>query len=222
MKAGLLPRLTANVVPVYLEATPHGTEERLLHALRRTCQALPEELGLRESMAWLRVRSATAEPKNYLIVIDQFEQWLHARSGERSEELVQALRQCDGRCVRCLISVRDDFWMAITRFLRDLDVRIVEGKNSAAVDLFDEAHARRVLIQFGVAYGRLPAHQADISPEQHRFLDRSVAQLARAGRCDRAGTIEPVLRDVSQPALDGLVAIVCGRRARNRRGVSRR
>ena len=34
-----------------------------------------------------------------LIVLDQFEQWLHARRGEQDTQLVQALRHCDGgRC----------------------------------------------------------------------------------------------------------------------------
>ena len=31
-----------------------------------------------------------------LIVLDQFEQWLHASKEEENTELVQALRQCDG------------------------------------------------------------------------------------------------------------------------------
>ena len=30
------------------------------------------------------------------MVLDQFEQWLHARRSEKIPELVQALRQCDG------------------------------------------------------------------------------------------------------------------------------
>jgi hypothetical protein len=40
--------------------------------------------------------------------------------------------------------VRDDFWMAATRFMHDLEIRLVEGHNSAAVDLFDLRHARHV------------------------------------------------------------------------------
>ena len=38
--------------------------------------------------------------------------------------------------------VRDDFWLAVSRFLRDLETRLVEGQNSALVDLFDLDHAR--------------------------------------------------------------------------------
>jgi len=29
-------------------------------------------------------------------VLDQFEQWLHAKQNDENTELVQALRQCDG------------------------------------------------------------------------------------------------------------------------------
>jgi hypothetical protein len=37
IKAGLLPRLAAHVLPVYVEAAADDTETRLLHALRRRC-----------------------------------------------------------------------------------------------------------------------------------------------------------------------------------------
>ena len=90
-----------------------------------------------------------------LIVLDQFEQWLHAKKEEENTELVQALRQCDGGRVQCVVMVRDDFWLAVTRFMRELEVRLVEGQNSAAVDLFDLDHAEKVLAAFGRAFGRL-------------------------------------------------------------------
>ena len=77
------------------------------------------------------------------IVLDQFEQWLHAQRGEENTELVQAVRQCDGERVQCLLMVRDDFWMAASRFMEELEIRIVQGENAAAVDLFDLRHAGR-------------------------------------------------------------------------------
>ena len=43
-------------------------------------------------------------------MLDQFEQWLHAKKDEENTELVQALRQCDGGRVQCVVMVRDDFW----------------------------------------------------------------------------------------------------------------
>ena len=78
--------------------------------------------------------------------------------------------------------VRDDFWMAATRFMRDLEVRLVEGENSAAVDLFDLLHARRVLTAYGRAYGVLPETSSEVTPEQRAFLEQSVAGLAQDGK----------------------------------------
>jgi formylglycine-generating enzyme required for sulfatase activity len=83
--------------------------------------------------------------------------------------------------VQCLALVRDDFGMAATRFMRDLEVRIVEGHNFATVDLFDTVHARKVLAEFGRAFGRLPTNATEQTPEQERFLDQAVAGLAQDG-----------------------------------------
>src|SRR5262249_18301019 len=107
---------------------------------------------------------------------------LHGRAEGPDCELVQALRQCDGQHLQCLLLVRDDFWMAVTRFLRELEVRLVEGQNSAAADLFDTRHARKVLIAFGQAFGCLPADTAARTAEHERFLDQAVAGLADEGK----------------------------------------
>ena len=81
-------------------------------------------------------------------MLDQFEQWLHAKRNEENTELVQALRQCDGGRLQCVVMVRDDFWLAVSRFLKAIEVEIVEGRNLALVDLFDPLHARKVLAAF--------------------------------------------------------------------------
>ena len=117
-----------------------------------------------------------------LLVLDQFEQWLFARRSDPDPELVAALRQCDGEHVQAVVMVRDDFWMAATRFMRDLEVRIVEGENSAAVDLFDLLHARRVLAAYGRAYGVLPEKPSELTADQRAFLEQSVAGLAHDGK----------------------------------------
>ncbi len=78
--------------------------------------------------------------------------------------------------------VRDDFWMAATRFMRDLEIRLLEGENSAAVDLFDPDHARKVLVAFGRAFGRLPERAPDTSSDQTEFLKESVHGLAEDGK----------------------------------------
>src|SRR5262249_16048671 len=148
--------LSADVVAAYVETTALDTERRLLNALRKRCPALPTNLGLKETLAALRRGQAIPVGKKVLIVLDQFEQWLHANKGKEDRELVEALRQCDGWRVQCVVMVRDDFWLADSRFLRDLEIRAVEGQNSALIDLFDLDHARKVLAAFGRAFGKLP------------------------------------------------------------------
>ncbi len=182
VKAGLLPRLAPEVVTVYVEATPGDTEIRLLNALRRRLPRLPDHFGLVEALAALRRRQGQPPHAKVLLVLDQFEQWLHGARGEPDALLVQALRQCDGRHLQCLILVRDDFAMAVARFMHELEIPIVEGRNFAAVDLFDFGHARKVLTHFGQAFGCLSDSLADLPREQARFLDEAVAGLAQDGR----------------------------------------
>jgi serine/threonine protein kinase/formylglycine-generating enzyme required for sulfatase activity len=182
VRAGLLPRLAGHVTPVYVEATADETEGRLLRGLRKGCPELPADLGLPEALAGLRRGLSLPPGKKVLIVLDQFEQWLHARREGPDTELVLALRQCDGQHVQCLVLVRDDFWLAVSRFLRDLEVPLAEGQNTALVDLFDALHARKVLAEFGRAFGRLPDNLAEMAPDQERFLGQAVTGLAQGGK----------------------------------------
>ena len=197
VKAGLLPRLAEHVNAVYVEATPLETESRLRKGLRKRLPKLSENLSLAEMLGRLRrvgrpfqadalnisqPGKADVRKQKVVIVLDQFEQWLHGKQTEQSPELVEALRQCDGQHVQCIVMVRDDFWMAATRFMRDLEVRVLEGQNAAAVDLFDLAHARRVLAHFGRAFSQLPENPSATTKDQERFLDEAVAGLAHEGK----------------------------------------
>jgi serine/threonine protein kinase len=182
VKAGLLPRLAPTIRVAHVEATPGQTETRLLNAVRRTAPELSQGPGLVDTLAELRRGRAPCPGQKVLLVLDQFEQWLSARQGEEDPELVAALRQCDGEHVQAIVMVRDDFWMAATRFMRDLEIDLVPDRNVAAVDLFDPRHARKVLAAFGRAYGTLPERSADRSRDQESFLDRAVSDLARDGK----------------------------------------
>ncbi len=182
VKAGLLPRLSADVVAVYVEATADDTETRLLRGLRKRCPALPDTLSLKETLAALRHGQGVPAGKKVLIVLDQFEQWLHAKKEEENTELVQALRQCDGGRVQCIVMVRDDFWLAVSRFLKELEIRLLEGENSALADLFDADHARKVLAAFGRAFGKLPENARETSKGQEEFLNQAVLGLAQEGK----------------------------------------
>jgi serine/threonine protein kinase/formylglycine-generating enzyme required for sulfatase activity len=182
VKAGLLPRLSDEIIVDYVEATAGETETRLLNSLRKRCPALPDHLGLKETLAALRRGQGLPAGKKVLIVLEQFEQWLHARGEEENTGLVQALRQCDGSRVQGVVMVRDDFWMAATRFMRELETRLLEGQNSAAVDLFPLRHAEKVLAAFGRAFGSLPETGRDLGKDQQQFLKQAVSGLAQEGK----------------------------------------
>ncbi len=208
VRAGLLPRLSSSVHSLTVTATTQSTEARLLDELRPFLNR--PATGLVEAMQQLR-RGRSIDHK-VLIVIDQFEQWLHANPNSADSELVQALRQCDGEHVACLLIVRDDFWMSVHRFFRELDVRLAERENCAAVDLFDTRHARRVLHAFGHAYEALPERSDDLSPEQREFLDRVIVELAEDDRviCVRLALFAQMVR--SRPWIPETLTAIGGAR----------
>jgi serine/threonine protein kinase/formylglycine-generating enzyme required for sulfatase activity len=199
VKAGLLPRLSENVIAVYVEATAAETETRLLNNLRNRCPDLPDSLGLKETLAAIRRGQGSSSRKKVLIVLDQFEQWLHAKKGEEQTDLVQSLRQCDGARLQCIVMVRDDFWMATTGFMRELEVRVLDGQNAAAVDLFPVRHAEKVLASFGRAFGALPDHATETSKRQISFLQQAVDGLATEGKviCVRLALFAEMMKDKS-------------------------
>ncbi len=181
VKAGLLPRLAAHVVPVYLEADATTTEARLLKSLRRSCPELPPDLNLVQSVAAIRTGIMGKGNRKVLIVLDQFEQWLHARVAGPGAEMIQSLRQCNGSRAQCIVMVRDDFATAVRRFMHQLEEPIAEYQNFAAFDIFDLNHARDVLAEFGRAYRQLPEEPSRRTDRQEEFLNESVKQLAENG-----------------------------------------
>jgi formylglycine-generating enzyme required for sulfatase activity len=72
--------------------------------------------------------------------------------------------------------------MAATQFLRDLETPLVEGHNSAAVDLFPLRHAEKVLIAFGRAFGDLPEKSSDLTKDQKEFVRQAIAGLAQENK----------------------------------------
>jgi serine/threonine protein kinase/formylglycine-generating enzyme required for sulfatase activity len=182
VKAGLLPQLGPQVSAIYVESTGDDTEARLRRGLRRLFPALPLDGDLVGGLKVLRRGQGLPAGRKVLLVLDQFEQWLFAhRGGSRDDELVAALRQCDGEHLQALCLVRDDFWMAATRFMRELDIDLIPGRNVAVVDLFEPRHAHKVLTAFGRAYEALPGRSADLTRDQGAFLEQGVAGLAQDG-----------------------------------------
>ena len=182
VKAGLIPRLARRVVSVYVEATARETEARILSELRKKFPDLDVSLNLTQTITSFRQGHGSIPGRKVVLVFDQFEQWLHGRGQEQETELAEALRQCDGEHVQCLLLVRDDFWVSLSRFMGDLRIEILQGRNTALVDLFDLIHAREVLIEFGTAFGRLAGSNAALTKDQETFLARAIDGLAQDGR----------------------------------------
>lgn len=182
VRAGLLPRLAKSVTVVHVEAVGDATEARMLNALRRQLADLPNHLGLIASLMELRHGRLPYHGQKVLIVLDQFEQWLHAKMGKGNTELVRALRQCDGVRLQCLLIVRDDFWLAVSRLFKELEIPLLESQNSALVDLFDMDHARSVLAAFGHAFGKLPESTGEMHKEQKDCLKLAASGLAQGDK----------------------------------------
>ena len=183
VKAGLLPRLAPTIVLIFIEASGDDTESLLLERLQARFPQIPEGCSLTSALTMLRRGSLVPEGGKVLIVIDQFEQWLQVNETACDSELTTALRQCDGIHVQCFVMVRDEFWAAVNRFMRDmLDIRLIERVNSTMLDLFDIEHATKVLTLFGRAYGRLPDDPILVTKEQRHFIRDAVAGLAVDGK----------------------------------------
>lgn len=179
VRAGIVPLLSSETHVIHLDATNSPLEQRLLRQLRGLLPAAVENQDLATCMFQLREGH---HPKRVLIVIEQFEQWLSQNAIELNSPLVQALRQCDGEHLQCLLLVRDDFWLQVVRFMNQLEIDIVDQQNAMLVDSFDKEHALHVLHKLGNGYERLPDNPDELSRLQREFLNRSINELAEQGR----------------------------------------
>ena len=178
VKAGLLPRLSNSVLTLYIESTQAETETRVLREMCKRLPQLPSNLGLAEMLGLVRRTSG----KKVLLILDQFEQWLHAKGDIGDSVLVSSLRQCDGGKLQAIIMVRDDFSMAAVRFMDALDIPILQGHNFATVDFFGVDHVQKVLTRFGQAFGRLPGKLTDVSDNERDFVRQAAVGLSQDGK----------------------------------------
>ncbi len=197
IKAGLLPRLPASVLPVYLDCAGRDTELRLVRQIGRVVQSISPTNDLVATIRELRTGDHLHSGDKVLLVLDQFEQWLSAHGRYAGQTLTEALRQCDGDTVACLLLVRDDFWMSVCEFLSELEVGIAEGHNAMALPLFDEAHARDVLAAFGRAFHRLPEDHRQLEKQQMQFLKDAGRMLANNGKviCVHLSVFAEMMKD---------------------------
>lgn len=180
VKAGLIPLLSKKILPVFVEAVHGFTEKKILQTLRQAIPSLDASLNLCDAVTAIRRGLYVPAEKKVLLVIDQFEQWLHTHQSPRETNLVHALRQCDGKNIQVLLLIRSDFWMSVTRFFRELEIDLVQGRNLAAIDLFPPRHAEKLLIAYGRAMGTLPEDQ-ELSDSQRQFIQQAVADLTQDG-----------------------------------------
>lgn len=179
-KAGIQPRLNQTTCCV-IQADTGNAEDTWLQLLQAEFSELKAEDDLVKAMR--KARSGLLQPgQKLLIVLEQFEQWLSATRDAESTKLVAALRQCDGIHTQALLLVRDDFWAPLTRCLRAADVEL-DANNSAMLDVFDAAHARKVLVELGRGYGALPVtERADAaSSVTQAFVDAVIEQMLETG-----------------------------------------
>lgn len=177
VKAGLLPRL-ARVKTVFVEATPTETEGRIAAKINKIAPHLDDGKPLSNVFARLR-RGQLLTGEKLLVVIDQFEQWLNGRTEMRNQELLKALRHCDGENLCCLLMVRDDFWLSATEVMAQLDLKVQEGVNALGIPLFDRKHARKVLTAYGQAN---EAFGEKLTNKQVDFVSDAVSEMSEKGR----------------------------------------
>ncbi len=198
VRAGIMPRLSGRVNSVYVEATANDTEKTIVDLINQHIdipvldpnRSVGEQLV--RTFTWLR-----RNPQRKTVVfIDQLEQWLFTHSDLEKQALTLALRQCDGVNLQCIVMVRDDFWMGLTRLMQSLDFTIAEHQNAMVVDLFDKRHAKNVLAMFGAAYGRLSPDPEKITAVEHRFLDSAINYLSMDGRvvCVQLALLAEILK----------------------------
>ncbi len=172
MRAGLLPRLSANFDYIYCEATGDRLEEDLCKRIHDK-YPLAGRHELEQQLHDLRLGKFSGSGKRLLVVIDQFEQWLHSNSVD-STTMINALRQADGDRVQFILLVRDDYWMPIQEIFNRLEVEIQDGRNSQALPLFDIHHGKRILASFGRVLGRFPDDGQPLSSAHKSFVDAAV------------------------------------------------
>ena len=175
VKAGLLPRLSHNVLRVYVEATPDQTEAELLEHIRLRCPGLPPRKKLPGAIEALQDGGCLSAGKKLVLVLDQFEQWLVSNRRPKNTDLAKALVHCDEERVRVILVVRDEFLSLTIQFMEAIRIEFRSRLNATRVDLFTQPHAEQVLAAFGRAEGRL---QDRLTAEQKAFISETVRSLA--------------------------------------------
>lgn len=192
VSAGIVPQLKPHVTTLEVQCTSDGTSTTLEQRLDQQFPALQDEVDLAARIACLRDEYKLGS-KKVLIILNQFEQFLHTWDEGQSSDLLEALRHCDGTRVQCVVTVRSDFFHSLSRFMRLAGVPLRERVNMMGVDLFGKKHARRVLQLFGVAFGKLSDPP---TADEEKFIEQVIDELARDGKviCVRLAVIAEMIK----------------------------
>ncbi len=182
IRAGLMPRLPNDVIPIYIDCTTDNLCQTIRDRLHREFAEMREVTDLADLIRQIRQGQFLRAQDKILLVLDQFEQWLSRPEALEPNELTEALRQCEASRIQVVLLLRDDFWMTATLFLKELGQRIEDGRNALVIPLFDERHARRVLEMFGRAHGALPPASTPLNKQQKKFIEQAVSAIAKQGK----------------------------------------
>lgn len=180
VKAGIIPAINPAIVNlIYIESRIKQTEQRI-------CQAISKRLGIPGNIQHLGTLLETIKTnhnsklvnKKLVIVLDQFEQLLY-RHWQLDCWFEDAFKLADGINIHFLLVVRDDFWVSISRLMNKIDCPLDDRVNIGLVDLFDIAHAKKVLIEYGKAFGTIGANGP--TSKQQQFVDKAAKMLAHEG-----------------------------------------
>ncbi|MEO1526162.1 MAG: protein kinase [Planctomycetota bacterium] len=170
LHAGVLPHLDSRRSLVCsLDASEFESSDTLTQELKRKTK-LESGANLSELIAGLRDRSS----RHTVITIDQFEQVLTWDADDR-RQMVFALRQADGIRLQFVLVVRDDFWSATSRLMRDLDSSLRDGRNAMSLERFSATHARHVLQTWSQS-------APDGSEVDDDFVETAIALIAEGDR----------------------------------------
>jgi len=191
IRAGVLPVLK-DVDTIVLESRPADLADRLRKRLEQTADIGP--LGDDVQKALVTVRDRMPDDRKLLIVLDQFEAYLH-EADENADWLVETLRQCDGIAVQAMLIVREDFFREASSFMKAIEEPLLQNSNFATIERFSKTHARRVLTGFGIALQAINPNAPDWAAE--KFVEQAVDALAEEGRVTpvRLAMLTEMLRD---------------------------
>lgn len=178
VRAGVIPNLSPAVIPTVTNARASNLEARILQDI--LSHVALDASDLTSALAAIRSGAGLPAGNKLLIVIDQFEQFLHRAEDLNRSELAESLRQCDGDRVQALLIVREDFVTPANQFMEMLEEPLSQDTNWAVLDLFSREHARKVLLAYGRALSTLPS--GALGREQSKFIDSAIDGLVEDGK----------------------------------------